>query len=237
MMRLGLLDAVPSEYTGIVGKTDPEYFRELFAMAGVRGEMPDYLVSGGIFPQDINECDAYLITGSPRSVYEDLPWIARLQDFVRECHCAGKPLVGICFGHQVIARALGGTVGNAPQGWLLGPLDFRVQREKPWMLPYRQDCCLYFFNHDQVIDLPPGAERIASSDDCPNVMYTLGDRILCLQPHPEHVRSSIAAFLGAIRDELSDVQLQQAHASLQRGEPDAKLFGEWIWQFLHTTTQ
>ena len=236
MMKLGLLDAVPSQYTGIIGKTDPECFRELFAAVGASAEMPDYLVSDGIFPAGLDECDAYLITGSPRSVYEDLPWIADLRAFVQECHSAGKPLVGICFGHQLIAQALGGSVRHADQGWLLGPGEFRVDRQMSWMKPYQSNCMLYFFNHDQVVKLPPGAERVATSTRCPNVMYTLGDSILCIQPHPEHARSSIAAFLDAIRDELTDEELAAAQASLNDGEPDAALVGQWIWQFLSEVT-
>ncbi|MEM1111695.1 MAG: type 1 glutamine amidotransferase [Pseudomonadota bacterium] len=232
-MKLGLLDAVPPEYEGVTDKSDPEYFRELFGAAvDDTAKMPAYVASAGELPAELDECDAYLITGSPRSVYEDVVWIHQLQDFVQRCFDAGKPLVGICFGHQLIAQALGGKVQHAEQGWLLGLNAIQVREQMSWMSSYQQDCALYYFNHDQVVELPPGATLLAGSDLCPNGMYTIGSKVLSLQPHPEHVRASIVAFLHEIRDRLTPEEFSKAEDSLDQGAPDAALFGAWIWQFL-----
>ncbi|MEM7343546.1 MAG: gamma-glutamyl-gamma-aminobutyrate hydrolase family protein [Chloroflexota bacterium] len=236
MMKLGLLDAVPPQYNEATGKTDSECFRELFASVGATADMPDYRVSLGVFPQSLDECDAYLVTGSPCSVYDDLPWITELENFVRQCHQAKKPLVGVCFGHQLIAQALGGTVQNAEQGWLLGLYDFEVFQSKPWMTSTQTSYSLYFVNHDQVVELPPGAERLGQSPRCPNLMYTLDDHILCLQPHPEHPYPSVKIFTEELKPILTPEVYEYACTSFEAGTPDAALFGRWIWRFLTNDT-
>ena len=235
MMKLGILDAVPPHYNEAVGKTDADCFRELFTAVNVSAEMPDYRVSQGHFPQNIAACDAYLITGSPCSVYDDQPWITELADFVRGCYSAGKPLVGICFGHQLIAQALGGSVKDAEPGWLLGLHELQISRTKAWMRPPQKKCALYFANHDQVVELPLGAERLAHNARCPNAMYTLGEQVLALQAHPEHPLSSLKIFTEALKPQLPLEIYQEAYASFAAGEPDAALFGRWIWQFLAQT--
>ncbi len=231
-MRLGLLDAVPPQFNEATGRTDPDNFRELFAKIGVTETMSDYRVTQGVFPESIDECEAYLITGSPCSVYDDLPWIAPLEDFVRQCYEVDKPLVGICFGHQLIAQALGGKVEKSTQGWTLGLHTIEVQQTKPWLTPQQSGYALYFINKDQVVDLPPEAEWLGQNEMCPQAMYSIKDKVFSIQAHPEQPLTSLKIFTEAIKADLSPETYHQVYASYKQGEPDAQLFGRWIWNFL-----
>ena len=237
-MKLGILDAVPPIYNEATGRTDPDSFRALFSAIGVENEMPDYRVSQGVFPSSLDSCNAYLITGSPCSVYNDEPWIAELEDFVRRAYSQNKPLIGICFGHQMIAQALGGKVENSEQGWLLGLHDLELlsstsdQSPKPWLTSEQSTYALYFVNHDQVTELPPDAEWLGKNERCPYAMYSIGNQVLSVQAHPEHPLSSIKIFTESLKSELSAEQYQETYHSLAAGEPDATMAAQWIWNFL-----
>jgi GMP synthase-like glutamine amidotransferase len=232
LMRLGLLDTVPPAYYLEGEQSDPDKFRQLFAAIGIDHEFPHYEVTLGQLPPAVAACDAYLITGSPVSVYDDLPWIPRLEHFVRQCYEAGKPLVGICFGHQVIAQALGGSVAKAAQGWLLGLHDLKIIEPKAWVVPQKAVYSLYFVNQDQVVTLPPDAEWLGCSPNCPYAMFTIKDRVLCLQAHPEQPVSSMRTFTNVLKPHLPAELYRQALASLELHQPDATIIGRWIWQFL-----
>lgn len=231
-MKLGLLDAVPPKYYLAGEASDPDKFRQLFAAIGIDGGLPHYDVTLSQFPPAVDTCDAYLITGSPVSVYDDLPWIPLLEDFIRQCYQAGKPLVGICFGHQIIAQALGGRVEKAVQGWLLGLHNLKIRQPKAWMRPQKLACSLYFVNQDQVVELPPGAEWLGYNDSCRYAMFTINDQVLCLQAHPEQSATSMRAFTNYLQQHLPPGLHQQALASLETQPSDATVFGQWIWQFL-----
>ena len=231
-MKLGLLDAVPPEYYLAGEESDPDKFRRLFTAIGIDHEFPHYDVTLGEFPTAIEACDAYLITGSPVSVYDDLAWIPRLEDFIRQCYQVGQPLIGICFGHQIIAQALGGKVEKAAQGWMLGLHPLEPIQQKAWMTPQLPSYSLYFVNQDQVTELPPGAEWLGRSENCPYAMFTIGRQVLCLQAHPEQSVTSMLAFTEYLKQHLPEALYQQALASFEADKPQADLFGRWIWQFL-----
>ena len=113
LMKLGILktDAVRPEWVPEFGEY-PDMFMALLAREDPQLEFAVYDVEQGIYPQDIDEVDAYLITGSKSSVYEDKPWIQELMEFVRVLDRRRKKIVGICFGHQLVAQALGGRTGS-----------------------------------------------------------------------------------------------------------------------------
>ena len=119
-IRVGLLDTIPADFYLEGEASDPRKFMDMFASAGFKFSYVTYHVAEGERPASIDECDAWLITGSPCSVYEDLPWIAVLEDFIRNAYASHRPQVGVCFGHQIVAQALGGHVAKAETGWVLG---------------------------------------------------------------------------------------------------------------------
>jgi GMP synthase-like glutamine amidotransferase len=233
-MKVGLLDTIPPSFYLPGEKTDPDKFRDMFRSVGVPHEMPHYDITLDEFPQSVDECEGYLITGSPCSVYEDLPWIGKLEAFVRDCYQAGQPLVGVCFGHQLIAQALGGRVEKAETGWLLGHHGLRILREKHWMQPHQEEGTLYFVNQDQVVAPPPGAELLAENDRCAYAMFTVGENVLCIQPHPEQPITSMHTFIEHLRPRLKPEVIEEAFGSLANGEPHADLVASWLWQFLES---
>ena len=233
-LKLGILDAVPPEFYLEDEKTDPDKFIDLFTGISAPMSFATYNATQGQFPDSLDECDAYLITGSPCSVYDTYTWIKDMENFIRHVFAQGTPLVGICFGHQLIAQSLGGKVRLADDGWLLGLYEIEVAKEKPWMVGGASTHPLYFINQDQVITLPPDVELLAGSDACPHAMYHVEGRLLSLQAHPEQPLKSMQNFTKLLVDEyhIDAAVADQAHATMSAGEPDATLFAGWIVEFL-----
>ncbi|MFT7593590.1 MAG: GMP synthase-like glutamine amidotransferase [Paracoccaceae bacterium] len=165
-----------------------------------------YAVVDGEFPTSAADADGWLITGSRHGAYDDLPWIPPLEDLIRDIHTRGAPLVGICFGHQIIAQALGGKVEKFDGGWAIG------------RTAYAQDgktLTLNAWHQDQVTQRPKGARVLAGNDFCKNAVLAYGNTIWTVQPHPEYG----AAFIkGLIRTRgrglVPDAILDQAAATL-----------------------
>lgn len=182
------------------------------------------------YPRRTEDCDGYLITGSRASVYDDDPWIVRLIGFVRGLHQAGARTVGICFGHQLIAQALGGAVGRAPGGWGVGVHTWKVVRREPWMRPAKRDFRLLASHQDQVEMLPPGARLLASSHFCPHAAFAVGEHMLAVQGHPEFTKA-YAKFLMHRRRPLLGAAFEPGMRSLDQ-PTDAGLIAGWIAGFL-----
>jgi GMP synthase-like glutamine amidotransferase len=148
-------------------------------------EFITYQVNKGVYPADIDEVDAYIMTGSKSSVYEQTPWVLALADFVRTLHQHQKRFIGICFGHQMVAHALRGNAGPASAGWSLGVKQTSpCQAAEPNILagkPFK----LIYSHQDQVSVAAPGSEVLASTDTCPIAATSLGKHILTFQGHPE----------------------------------------------------
>lgn len=128
------------------------------------------------FPSSVHDADGWLITGSRHGVYEDHPWIPPLEQFIRDAFAARVPVVGICFGHQIVAQAMGGKVERYAGGWAVGATEYDFGGE---MLR------LNAWHRDQVVKAPAGATVIASNDFCANAALLYDDRALTVQAHPE----------------------------------------------------
>lgn len=155
-------------------------------------------VVDGVFPQDAAAADGWLITGSRHGAYEAHDWIPPLEDLIRDIHAAGQPMVGICFGHQIIAQALGGKVEKFEGGWSIGRQVYSYKGREMAVSAWHQD---------QVTKAPEGAETIAHSSFCANAGFVIGDHILTIQPHPEFSKDLITALLehrarGLVPDDL-----------------------------------
>ncbi|TVR66979.1 MAG: M20/M25/M40 family metallo-hydrolase [Spirochaetaceae bacterium] len=183
----------------LVCEETPAYdrlFRDLLESVpeGADITLHPYAACRGILPSTVHDHEGYIITGSYAGVYEAHPWISRLLEFVRRAHGAAIPLVGVCFGHQVLARILGGRVEKARTGWELGVRTTRITRRQSWMgtdAPAPEDSLqLIYIHQDQVVTVPPEAQVFARTDRCPVAGFVLGDSgehatVLGLQGHPE----------------------------------------------------
>lgn len=160
------------------------------------------------FPADIHAADGWLLTGSRHGAYDDLPFIAPLEAFIRDAHAAHVPMVGICFGHQIIAQALGGRVEKFGDGWAVGPQDYDFDGERITLQAWHQD---------QVTAPPPGARIIAHNDFCANAGMAIGDHILTVQAHPEYGDDFIEGLIDTrAKGVVPDDQRAAARAALGR---------------------
>lgn len=174
-MRIGILQtgAAPDALLPTSGDY-PDMFVRLLDDHGF--DFTTYRVLDSQFPASVTACDGWLITGSRHGAYEDHPWIPPLEAFIRAAYAAHVPVVGICFGHQIIAQAMGGRVEKYAGGWSVGPTDYDFGG---------QTMTLNAWHQDQVTVTPPGAKVIASNDFCSNAALLYDDRVLTVQAHPE----------------------------------------------------
>jgi GMP synthase-like glutamine amidotransferase len=168
------------------------------AMLGRHRDYRSYDVQAGELPAEPTECAAYVITGSSAAVYDDLPWIAPLLDFLRRVRGQAK-LVGICFGHQAMATAFGGAVAKSPKGWGIGLHRYEIVEPPPGMLEPLA-FAIPAFHQDQVVELPPGARVLAASKFTPFASIGYDDDTVSLQGHPEFRPGFSAALIKARRD-------------------------------------
>lgn len=174
-MRIGILKCgqSPEVLRGELGDYDTLFERLL---AGRGFEFSSYHVEDMQFPASVHDADGWLLTGSRHGTYEDHAFIAPLQDFIRAAYAEHVPMVGICFGHQIIAQALGGRVVKHPGGWAIGPQDYDFGGATVTMNAWHQD---------QVVARPEGAEVVGSNAFCENAALVYDDRAFTVQAHPE----------------------------------------------------
>lgn len=154
-MRLGILDCdrLDPDLVGDFGPVYSEMFIKGFRALAPELEFRVWSALDGDLPLDLTECDAWLITGSRHDAYSDIPWILALRDWIRRAHDANVKLAGVCFGHQVIAQALGGEVMKSTKGWGLGVSVHAMQTTKPWMAPGLDTIRILASHQDQVEQL------------------------------------------------------------------------------------
>lgn len=205
-MKIGILQTghAPDEVLGTLGNYD-QMFEKLLDGHGL--EFETYAVVDGAFPDGPEVCDGWLITGSRHGAYEDHPWIAPLEDLIRAIRDARRPLVGICFGHQIIAQALGGRVEKYVGGWAVGRQDYDFNGET---------LALNAWHQDQVTALPPGAQVEARNPFCAHAALSYGARIFTVQPHPEFGAAMIEALITHRGKALPPALIEEARAGLDR---------------------
>ena len=230
-IRIAVLDAVPEQYwADDRGISDSQKFVTLLQPQNPAARLECFFVSKNHFPARLEDYDAILVTGSPCSVHDGHDWIERLTALVRQAAGRGKRVVGSCFGHQLVARAFGGEVGYNEDGWLIGNVELRISRGHDWMRPAVRTTGIFHFNQERVTRLPPAAQPFAHTEFYPDFAYTIGANVMCFQGHPEQSRRSMRNFLDTT-DSLTPRQRETAGRLIDRGEPDNRIWGEWIMRF------
>jgi glucosinolate gamma-glutamyl hydrolase len=215
-------------------------FLDLLAEPGQTWDVFD--VEHGHFPADAAAYDGFVITGSPASAYDDLPWLRDLSALLRESHARKQALLGVCFGHQALAQALGGDVQPNPRGWDVGirEVHFAPGAELPAFgsagggrATVPQPLRILELHRDAVMRLPPGAVALASSDQTACEMFTLGDHVLGMQGHPEFETDVVRVALGRLQQAgaLTTEQIAASTATLSAA-PDTAFLRDWLRGFL-----
>ncbi len=174
-MKIGILQTghAPDVAVDKIGDYDA-MFAQLLGGHGF--EFETFNVVDMEFPSGPDACEGWIVTGSKHGAYEDHAFIPPLEDLIRDVADTKRPMLGICFGHQIIAQAMGGKVEKFDGGWIVGRQTYSSQD---------QTLAINAWHQDQVVELPPGARVTASSDTCENAALLYGDHIWTLQPHPE----------------------------------------------------
>jgi len=194
-----------------------------------------YPLCDGEFPKHANECDAYISTGSRQSVYSDIAWVQQFSALVSELAIRQIPFVGICFGHQMLAQALGGKVEKAAVGWGVGISIVRIIQTQPWMTAAsaenRQQYGLIISHKDQITSPPVNTSVLAGNDFCPYSMIQVGEQMLGIQGHPEFSKD-YSRELMIIRQQLLGPDTFQNGIQSLDYELNADLIFAWISRFL-----
>ncbi|WP_055047791.1 type 1 glutamine amidotransferase [Devosia sp. A16] len=210
----------------------PPMFRRMFDEAGQPFEYETVAVCDGAEFPDATKLDGILITGSAAGVYDDYPWLEPLRAFIRSAYAANTPMLGICFGHQIMADALGGDVRKSEKGWGLGRHTYAVKSRPGFLstdLPALSIACSH---QDQVLVPPREAEVFLGSEFTPNagLVYANG-KALSLQPHPEFRDDYTLALAELRRGKAPDAVVDAAVASVATPSHSQDVAG-WLGSFL-----
>jgi GMP synthase-like glutamine amidotransferase len=223
-MKLAILET--GRPPGDLASEFGDYPSMFAALLGPEFEVERFDVEKGKLPQpDAHE--AYLITGSPAGVYDPLPWIEPLERFIRSAN--GSKMVGVCFGHQIMAEALGGHVQKSDRGWGAGLHSYRIVRSQPW-IDTTGTVAVPASHQDQVVVQPPATEVVAASDFTPFAALAWVDRpAISFQFHPEFSPGFAKALIEKRFDVVPDPEA--AIASLDAPNDNERVAG-WIRRFL-----
>jgi GMP synthase-like glutamine amidotransferase len=233
-MHIGILktDAVRPEWVPDFGEY-PDMFKRLLLEADSSVSFAVWDVEEGVHPSDtdIDSVDGFIITGSKSSAYDDKQWIRDLEVLIQKLHARRKKMVGICFGHQIIAKALGGVVSKSDKGWGVGIQTYKLDSA---LFDGAQSgqLKLVVSHQDQVHKLPPGARNVVSNAHCENGGFVMGDHIFTLQGHPEFIDEYSEAIMSFRFDMIGADRVAQGRASLQQHHHEGDRVAGWILSFL-----
>jgi GMP synthase (glutamine-hydrolysing) len=231
-MKLGILicDEVQPQLQAEFGDY-PEMFSQLLQSVDEQLEIVYFSAINQNLPSDIRACDCYITSGSRYGVNDDQLWIRELEVFIRALYDGGIGFAGICFGHQLIAKALGGRVEKSPKGWGIGLAFSDVVTTQSWMTMAKDKINLIVSHQDQISELPPNAEVLMSNSFCPYSMIKVGNNFLGLQGHPEFSREYSFALMDSRRDRISADVIDAGSATLTHDVDDVMVM-QWIVNFL-----
>jgi GMP synthase-like glutamine amidotransferase len=197
-------------------------------------EFKTFNILDGVFPLNHNDCDGWIVTGSPHGVYEEHSWIPIVSQLIKDIYDNKLPIFGVCFGHQLIAQALGGNVEKSTKGWGLGLHTYQINNKTNYMGNLSSEVTLNICHQDQVLSPPNGATVYAKSDFCENAGFYIKDKVLTMQAHPEFLVDFIKALLTARRDVTIPKQFVDPALIGLKSHPDSvqsNQFAETIRRF------
>jgi len=219
-------------------KLQPEFddyakmFNELFEF--VEGEYEFELMFFNVvdneFPNSINDCDAYMTSGSKSGANDNDDWIKKLEVFIRELYQANKRFVGICFGHQLLAKALGGSIGKSEKGWGIGIHTSKINSVVFDDLD-QKELNLIVSHQDQIKELPEDTTVLYSSEFCPYSMIKVGENFIGMQGHPEFSRTYSSALMQMRKEIIPASTIRIGQESLNN-KTDSKAVSQWLIEFL-----
>jgi len=230
-VRIGvlLLDSIDEPHRSIAGDYDVLFGRvlerddtEVTYIDGRADELPDH-----------GEQDGWVIPGSRQSVYDDDPWIGRLESWTAEALERRTPLAGVCFGHQMVGRIMGAPVEKFAGGWNIGAIDYEVHDQPGWVDEVPERYRLIASHQDQVLELPDGARLLATGDRCKVAGYTVDDHVLCVQGHPEFVPDLAGSLYRSRVERIGADAVDEALSTLDRSL-DRFTVADWLIATIRT---
>ncbi|KAM7263575.1 hypothetical protein ACFE04_001258 [Oxalis oulophora] len=230
-----LLCAEDSEY---VKKKYGGYFGVFVKMLAEKGESwKVFRVTIGEFPneEEIRDYDGFVITGSCNDAHSNDSWICTLISLLKKLDSSNKKVLGICFGHQILCRALGGKTGRAVSGWDLGVTTINLSSNKLFSsLQIPTNLRIIECHRDEIKELPPKAEVLAWSSKTGIEMFKCGDHMMGIQGHPEYSKDILLHLIDRIllRNFIKDSFAEEARAKIEEHEPDCESWRKLCIKFL-----